>query len=109
LVGRTGDVVRAKNNDKSAIVSLTFVQTSVNNSRLAALEALDRNVPNGAGIGPFLCRDRTNGDEYFSRNAWIPRNAWIQKNPDVEFGQEATDREWQVFCERLDEFPGGRS
>lgn len=102
-VGRTGEVVRSKTNDKSAVVSLTFLQTSAHNSRLGALSLLDQNLPNGAGIGPFICRDRTNGDEYFAAKAWI------QKLPDPEFGQEATDREWQIFCERLDSFPGGRS
>lgn len=101
--GRAGDIVRSKITDESATIEITVLQTSEVNSRLSAVQALDRFATNGAGVGVFMCRDRTNGDEYFAEKCWI------NKLPDVEFNEEQSDRVWQLYCEKLEYNPGGRS
>jgi len=100
-IGRSGNVVRYKNNNRMAEIEITLVQTSAINSRLNAIAQIDMRAPNGAGVGPFMCQDRTNGDTYFAESAWI------QSPPEVEFGQEVTDRVWTIACETLEFAPGG--
>ena len=102
VVGRSGDVVRSRTNDKTSTVEITLLQTSPDNAKLAALAALDEAAPNGAGIGAFECVDRQNGDLYAGTKAWV------QKLPDVTFDRKGTDRTWTVFVADLVEMPGGR-
>jgi hypothetical protein len=100
-VGRSGNVVRYKNNDRTATVEITLMQTSTLNSQLNAIAQLDMNASNGAGVGVFECKDNTNGDTYFAASAWL------QSPPEVELGMEVTDRMWTILCERLEFAPGG--
>ena len=101
-VGRAGDVVRSRNNDKTGTVELTLLQAEAANSTLNTIRLNDEYAANGAGIGAFLCRDRSNGDEYYAAEAWI------HELPETEFGQETTDRKWVLICANLEFHPGGR-
>lgn len=103
VVGRDGTVVRSKNMDNSVTIEITVLQTSEVNSRLKAIQALDNAGVNGAGVGNFMCRDLTNGDEYFAEKAWI------HQLPEVEFAQEQTDRVWTLMAADLEHHPGGRA
>lgn len=102
VVGRSGDVVRSRTNDKSGIVELTLLQTSPDNAKLAAMARLDDGTPNGAGVGVLQIRDRENGDLYTAAKAWI------QKLPDTTFERKASDRVWTIACAALEFHPGGR-
>jgi hypothetical protein len=102
VVGRTGEVVRSRTNDKSGTCEVTLLQTSADNAALAALARLDEGTQNGAGVGAFQCRDRENGDIYSSARAWV------QKLPDIAFDRKQTDVTWVIFLEEVDFFQGGR-
>lgn len=95
VIGVSGDVVRSTNNDKSANIEVTLLQTSEYNKTLKTLQSLQ-------SVGPLLIRDRRNGDEL------VAQRAWVQKRPDYEFGQKSVDRVWTIKAERLEEYPGGR-
>jgi hypothetical protein len=89
-VGRSGEVVRSKSNDKTATAEITFNQTSPFNSVLGTLDRL------GLPFS-FLCKDPRNGSTFRSNTAQV------QKNPEVEFSNAPTDRVWQLFLPDLDE------
>lgn len=100
-VGADGEVVRSKTNDRRATVTVILQRTSDSNDFLSALANLDKNSPNGAGVGALLIRDR-NG-----RALYTASKAWIRKAPDVEFGTEAGNVEWTIRCANLVRFDGG--
>jgi hypothetical protein len=95
LVGTDGQVVRSKSNDRRATATVLLSQTSEGNQALSALSNLDRSTPNGAGIVPFLVRDRQGASIYTSEECWI------MKPPDVSFDREATVREWTIRLANL--------
>lgn len=100
-VGTDGEVTRSKTNDRRATASIVLMQTSSGNSLLSGLNNLDRNTPNGFGVGPFLVRDRQ-GLALYTGSA-----SWISKPPDVSFDREATAREWTIRIADLTRFDGG--
>ncbi len=101
VVGTDGEVTRSKTNDRRATITILLMQTSSGNQALAALSNLDRSLPNGAGIAPFLVTDG-NGDSLYEASS-----AWIQKPPDVSMDRTATPREWQLRCADLIRFDAG--
>jgi hypothetical protein len=68
-VGADGEVTRAKNNDTTKRVTLTLSQTSLSNSYLSTIFALDRATNNG--FGALKITDANGGAEIFVAQAWI--------------------------------------
>lgn len=58
VAGVDGEVTRSKNLDNRGTFTLKLMQSSQFNNALSALRLLDKNADNGAGVGPFLLKDR---------------------------------------------------
>ena len=101
VAGTDGEVSRSKTNDRRATITIMLMQTSDSNDLLSELSNLDRNNPNGAGVGAFLCRDRQ------GRALYQAQECWVQQPPDVSMDRGATSREWTLRCARLIRFDGG--
>lgn len=100
VVGTDGQVARSKNMNKLATITVKLLQTSSSNALLSAIHIQDRAAANGAGVGPFLIRDRQGATVYAAEKAWI------KKAPNVSLDKTATSREW-VFEALLDVFIEG--
>lgn len=100
-VGTDGEVTRSKTNDHRATVTIRLMQTSDGNAALSALNNADKLAPNGAGIGPFLVKDRQ-GTSLFAGD-----KCWVKKPPNVSFDREATEREWTLMVSDLVRLDGG--
>lgn len=100
-VGTDGEVTRSKTNDRRATATILLMQTSASNQALSALSTLDRITPNGAGVVPFLVRDRNGGSLYEGQHCWI------QRPPDVSMDRSATTREWTVRIAHLERNDAG--
>lgn len=101
VVGTDGEVTRSKTNDRRATVYLKLMQSSSTNAFLSALNLLDKNAPNGAGIGPFWVRDRQGTSLYTGATCWIA------KPPDVSFGRTAKERSWKIRIGSIVRTDGG--
>ena len=100
-VGTDGEVTRSKTNDRRATITILLMQSSDGNALLSGLNNLDRLAGNGAGVGPFLVRDRQGTALYAGAECWI------SKPPDVSFDREPTAREWTLRVASLERFDGG--
>lgn len=87
-VGTDGEACRSRSNNKSGRVTITLGQWSASNDLLTTLAASDRLSANGDGIVPLAVMDKS------GRTLCAAEKAWIVKSPSVEFGREATSREW---------------
>jgi hypothetical protein len=85
-VGADGEVARTRSNDDTHEVTLTLIQTSLSNSYLSSIAAIDK-VSN-LGIRPLTITDLSGGTIFF----WP--QAWIRKTPDTDFAKESGDRAW---------------
>lgn len=101
VVGTDGEVTRTKTNDRRATITLILSQSSSSNAVLSALNLLDKKVGNGAGVGPFLVRDKQ-GTSLYSAS-----KSWVAKPPNAGFGREASTREWKIRVADLDRLDGG--
>jgi hypothetical protein len=99
--GVDGQTSRSKNKKRSALVTVSLMQTSASNSYLSAAMALDDLAPAGAGVVPFLIRDK-NGTSLFASD-----EAWIEKEPDIEYAEKPGPREWQIRVVGYTNFVGG--
>jgi hypothetical protein len=100
-VGADGEATRSKTNNRAATITLTLMQTSDVNDLLSTQYLLDINSPGGAGVAPFLLKD-TQG-----RTLMAAEQCWIQRAANVEYGREATTREWVLRTSSLVPFIGG--
>lgn len=100
-VGVDGEVVRTKSNDKRLQATVTVLQTSAGNALLQTLHALDTNSSNGAGVGPFMVKDRNGFTLYTGAQCWVAQP------PDPDFGKEAGTRDWIIEVANCDGFEGG--
>jgi hypothetical protein len=94
-VGADGNATRAKSNNRSGRVTLTLIQSSVSNDALSAQAKLDE-LNDGDGIGPLLIKDLS------GRTVIQAEQAWIVKPATVEYGREASEREWVIESDALD-------
>lgn len=94
-VGSDGEGARSKNNNRSATITFTLLQTSASNAALAALHNLDILSANGDGIGPVLVKDNSGNSLYTADKAWV------RKPPTAEFGREVGSREWTIETHEL--------
>lgn len=100
VVGADGHAVSSKLSDKSAIATLTLMQTSSAHRALLALLALDEATPGGSAVGPFEMKDLINGDVDSSEVAWIMRR------PDRAIAKEAGEYEWKFLLAKWEQsFP----
>jgi len=99
-VGTDGSVTRSRQHNKSGTCTFTTMQHADINAVLSTLHNADLNSENGAGIGPFLLKDR-NG-----LTVHAGKNCWIAKSPDVSLDKEATTRAWQIDIDELESFEG---
>jgi hypothetical protein len=101
-VGSDGTVARSKTNKRLTKVTITLLQTAKANAALSTLNNVDRAASNGAGVAPILIRDRQ------GLSVFAGGEAWIEGPPQsVEYGTEATDREWVLWVARPERFDGG--
>lgn len=89
-VGADGSVVRCATGNKLYKITLSYLQTSAANQVLSGIHELDQLAANGAGVGPFFCRDRQ------GTSLHVFAKAWIVTAPPVEYSKEATNREWEL-------------
>lgn len=101
VVGTDGEVTRFETGDERATITLLLMQSADANNALSQLADSDKNVPNGAGVGALLVRDR-NGTAVYRASA-----CWLRKPPNVAFGREPGPREWTFRCANLKRFDGG--
>lgn len=94
-VGACGDFARVRKLDGSATVMITLLQTSQANARLSALATLDENGTNGAGVGPFLMRDRG------GTSLHAGESCWVSDRPEIQYGDEITNRVWEITIARV--------
>lgn len=99
--GVDGEGSRARTHDNSALATVTVMQTSDANALLSALYTLDVNAPGGAGVGPFLVKDKQ-GTSLFAAEA-----CWIEKIPEVTYAGEVGERAWPIRIDDLKPFVGG--
>ncbi len=88
VVGSDGEGARSKNNNRSATITFTLLQTADSNDVLAAAHNLDILSANGDGIGPLTVKDGS------GRAIYHTDKAWVRKPPTAEFGREVGSREW---------------
>lgn len=100
VVGTDGQVTRFKTGDRRATATVLLLQSSASNDVLSAVSNLDRDSPNGAGVGEFLVED-------LSGRTLLRGQCWISQPPTVSFGREAGPREWTLRISRLERFDGG--
>lgn len=100
VAGTDGQVTRSKTNDRRVTITVTLMQTSEGNSKLSAINILDRKAKNGAGVGPFLVKDR-------SGTALHVGSCWVAKPPTTVYDRGATAREWKLRGILDERFDGG--
>lgn len=93
-VGAKGDTTRVRSRNKSGMVTITLLAASPSNTLLNALLRQDEKF--GTGYGELQVIN-LNGDVVCSAP-----NAWVKKFPNVEYGDDDSDREWVLECDNLD-------
>jgi len=97
--GADASVSRARTNDDTAEVSVTFLQTSDSNDFLSNVHNEDKRF--GTGKGPLLIKD------LFGTTLFFAPQAWVVQFPDMEYGKEITEREWTFNTGQVEHFVGG--
>ncbi len=100
-VGADGSVTRSATNDNRAKITLTLMQSSIENALLSALHNIDKNAGNGAGVGPLLIKDNQGTSLYAGEKSWITGH------PKVVFSKSGEARAWEIECANLESFTGG--
>src|SRR3990172_10384432 len=90
FVGIDGETARARNQNRSGKITVRTIQASIINDLWSAFANVDRLSPGGDGISPLLIKDGS------GRTLVVAEHAWITKQADVEFGREASEREWVI-------------
>ena len=98
-VGADGEVARTRVRNSSGKITFTLMSTSSSNAELAALIIIDEF--SGAGVGPALVKDNSGIDLHAAAEAWL------SGPPPAEYGDESSDREYELDCADLDMFSGG--
>lgn len=102
VVGTDGEVTRSKTNDNRATVTIRLMQSSPVNGLLSVLHNLDKNTPNGAGVGPFLLTDIPTGTTLL-----VAEKCWISEEPNGSWDRTPKEREWKIRCANLLSTYGG--
>ncbi len=100
VIGTDGEVVRSKTNDHRATATAILMQTSLTNDALSVQYNLDISSPAGAGVLPFLVRDRQ------GTTVILAEKAWIARTPNLVLDRQATAREWKFRLGKIKEHHG---
>lgn len=100
VVGTDGEVTRTKTNDRSVVIVVTLMQTSEGNTKLTVINNLDRAKSNGAGVGPFMIKDK-------SGLALYTGTGWIAAPPEVVYTNQGEARAWTIEGVLDKRFDGG--
>lgn len=103
-VGAGGDVVRVRNRNRMGKVTITLLQSSPTNDQLSLMHRADELTAPGVvstGVGQVMVKE-LNGATVAGG-----ANAWVRKPPQIEFGAEASNREWVIQVADMDMFVGG--
>jgi hypothetical protein len=87
--GADGWVVRNAQNSKLHTAKIKLLSVSPDNATLSALRLAGLAAGNGADVGPFMAKN--NLGEFL-----LVGDCWIMAPPEVEYGSEAGEREWQI-------------
>lgn len=98
-VGSQGDVTRVRSRDKTGRVTVTLQAESATNDLLSAAQIVDEEI--GFNEGPLQIKN-LNGTLLCSADI-----SWIVRPANVEYGDEATNREWMFDCSDLKMLVGG--
>lgn len=102
-VGITGAVARAKNRNRSVLVSFVLLATASLNDDLTALYENDESTVNGAGVLPFVLKDL--GGTTLVQGP----DAWIEEVPNIEYSGDVGTREWKIRIARTSKMKIGGS
>lgn len=94
-VGASGEVVRAKNNNRTGSIEVTLLQSSSSNDYLSAQYNIDELTGVGSGVLQVM-------DLYGT--TLMVAEAWIKQVPEVTFGKEASQRAWMFDTAQI-QFP----
>ena len=92
MVGSDGEAVRARSNNDSATFTVTLMQSSETNDAFSVVHNNDKLFKNGAG--PFMLKDQ-NGTTLVTA-----QTAWIEKFSDIEYGKDASTRQWTIKTDK---------
>lgn len=98
-VGANGDVVHARNRNRTGKVTFTLQDASPSNDQLSAAAILDERT--GLAYGALMIKD-LNGTTLVQC-----ANARIQKYADVEYAADSGTNDWILMCAELEMNIGG--
>jgi len=101
-VGADGSVTRSPTHDNRATVTLNLMQTAGANAVLSTLVTGDMNAPNGAGVVPFMLRDRQGLSLVTATKAWL-----LGPPKKLTFGPQAGNNQWKIRLADSTIFAGG--
>lgn len=94
-VGSDGEACRTRTNNRSGRITFTLLQSSISNQLLAAVLNTDEITPAGDAIAPSMIKDNTGTTLIMAETSWLVRPA------NVEYANEASNREWIVETDNL--------
>ena len=97
--GADGEQTRAKSNDRSGLLTITLMQSSLSNGVLQGFAIADE--LGNSGTFSFLVKDN-NGTEIAAAEI-----AWVQKPSDKSYAKENENREWIIETGELNYLGGG--
>lgn len=92
VVGAYGDVTRARSHDRRFQVRIVLQQTSETNGDLSRRYRLDKEGPNGIGVGSLSLVD------LFGNTLIASPEAYIVGQPSATWDVAPTNREWTIEC-----------
>lgn len=98
--GAQGDVTILLNKSKKGTATIVLGQASKSNNAFAAAVAAQRNG-GGLVVAPFTCTHTKGTSKAFARTAYV------RVAPDLGFGSDHKNREWELGLADLDLFIGG--
>ena len=97
--GADGLTTRVRQNDDTATITITLMQSSDSNDILSAILTADK--LSGAGIIPILIKDNS------GRSVFSAPEAWIAAKPAQGAGKDVENREWVIHTGEAFDFIGG--
>jgi hypothetical protein len=97
--GADDEVVRTKNNDRSATLTINLLRTSSANDTLSSFYQADSIANNG--VFTLILKDNNGRTTFFSGAAWV------MKLPDMTFSTENEPNVWEIALARNEGFIGG--
>jgi hypothetical protein len=87
-IGADGEVVRSLSNDKTHIIQITLLQTSLSNVYLRTAHNADKLT--GLGMLPLSFTDLNTMESHFWPQAWVATDSPVGR------GKETTDTQWTI-------------